>query len=176
MYYNNIYKGIPYILKQRTEMAEYFDVLKSIINKQNVPQDDIEKHFAGFMAVKWLSANPMACYTVNHLNSARGNKFIPKIAEYKFLKETIKLPKNTFLQFDKNDKDMQIILDVLVTEFRVGIENVQDYMKILGGERILKILNKHAQLLNTQTTDPKIIELRKAIKKKEKDLLKIKGY
>ena len=156
-------------------MAEYFDVLKSIISKSNVSEEDVDKHFAGFLAVKWLSANPMACYAANSLNSARGNKHIPKSAEYKFLKNVIKLPKNTYLKFDKNDKEMQIIMTTLTKEFSVGPDNVEDYMQILGGERILKILNKHAQLLNKTTTDPQIIELRKAIKKKEKDLLKMKG-
>lgn len=156
-------------------MSEYFDVLTSIINKKPVADDDVNKHFAGFMAVKWLSANPMACYAANTLNSARGNKFIPKIAEYKFLKNVVKLPTNTRLPFDKNDKELKLIMEILTREFKVGPENVQDYMKILGGEKILKILNKYAQWQNNQTTDPGIIELRKAIKKKEKDLLQMKG-
>jgi hypothetical protein len=97
-------------------MAEYFDVLKSIIDKKHIDQEDIETHYSGFMASRWLSANPMACYTVNLLNASRGNKFIPKIAEYKFMYNAIKLPKNTYLPFDKNDKEMKTIIEVICRE------------------------------------------------------------
>ena len=156
-------------------MAEYFDVLKSIINKKPIDPADVETHYSGFMASRWLSANPMACYTVNLLNSTRGNCNIPKMAEYKFLLNSIKLPKNTYLPFDKNDKDMKTIIDVISREFSIGENSIKDYINILGGARILKILEKHAQMTNNHTTDPRILEIRKALKNKKKELLKMKG-
>ncbi|MHB8097965.1 MAG: hypothetical protein ACYDD5_00035 [Sulfuricurvum sp.] len=156
-------------------MAEYFDVLTSIINKKEVSNDDVSNHFVGFMAIKWLSINPMACYVSNQLNSARGNKYIPKEAEYRFLKESIKLPKNTKLSFDKNDKDTKVIIDNLMSIYKTGRNTILEYMDILGGEKIISLLEKNAQLNNKYTTDPKIIELRSALVKKKNDLLNIKG-
>jgi len=156
-------------------MAEYFDVLTSIINKKEISEEDIGKHFAGFPAIKWLSINPMACYAANQINSCRGNKYIPNSAEYRFLKQVIKLPKNTRLSFDKNDKEMKIIIDNLKVYFKAGVTTTIEYMNLLGGERLIPILEKIAQINNTYTTDKNILDLRMALAKKNKDLLKIKG-
>ena len=155
--------------------SSYFEVLTSIINKKKISSDDINKHFAGFPAIKWLSINPMACYAANQLNSARGNKYIPKEAEYKFLKQSVKLPTNTKLSFDKNDKEMKVIIDALKVYFKTGNTTAEEYLNLLGGEKVIVILEKIAQLNNTYTTEKKIIELRMALAKKKNELLKIKG-
>jgi len=153
----------------------YYDVLTSIVNKKKIDDEYIIKNFSGFPAIKWLSINPMACYTANKINSVRGVRFIPSIAEYKFLKESIKLPKNTKLSFDKKDKDMDIITKNLMIYFKTNSRTVDEYKQILGGNRILKILEKISQPTNFHTTNKDIIELRIAIEKKRKELLNIKG-
>ena len=153
-------------------MAEFFDVLNSIVNKKEIQEDDIDKHFNGFIAIKWLSGNPMACYTANILNSTRGNDKIPKHAEYKFLKESIKLPKNTRLSFDKIDKDINVIINVIMNEFKVGKNTAKEYINILPSEMLLKIIEKHAQITNNYTTDPAILEIRKALTNKRQELTK----
>jgi len=156
-------------------MAEYFDVLTSIINKKQISEEDIQKHFVTYTTIVWLSRNPMACYAANQLNSCRGNKYIPKDVDYKFLKESIKLPKNSRLEFDKNDKEMKIIENAIRTYFKTGKSTAREYMAILGGKRIVEILEKMAQLNNTYTRDKDIIDIRNALVKKKKELLKIKG-
>jgi len=148
-------------------MAEYFDVLTSIINKKKIIDEDVNTHFTGFQAVKWLSVNPMACYTANQINSCRGIKFVPSIAEYKFLKETIKLAKNTRLSFDKSEKDINIIMKALVKYFKTNANTTKEYIKVLGNKRISEILEEIAQTSNKYCTDKEVLALRSAISKKK---------
>lgn len=157
------------------EELSYFDVLKSVITKIKVPDNDVEKHFVPFVTMKWLSSDPKTCYTINTLNTTRGLQFIPKKDEYIFLKKAVSLPKNKYIAFDKNDKEYDIILLAVASHFKCGKQTAKEYMKILGGERIIKILEKIAQINNTYTKDPKVLELRSALLKKKKEILKIKG-
>lgn len=155
-------------------MAEYFEVLNSIINKSHVEKEDISKHFVPFIAIRWLGSSARSCYDANALNSARGLKYIPKELEYTFLKEVIKLPKYTRLQFDKIDKEHFIIISFIMKEFKCGENVAIEYMDIMGGQRILKILYKYAHI-GGNTHDPEILDLRKAIIKKEEYIKNIKG-
>lgn len=157
------------------EELSYFDVLKSIVTKKKVPVPDIEKHFSGFMATSWVSRDPQSCYVLNKLNSAQGLKHIPKLAEYKFIKSMIKLPKNKYIEFDKPDKNMNIIIKALSSYFKCGRSTVEEYMQILGGPKIIKILELLAQLNNKYTTDKSILDIREALLKKKEDLMNIKG-
>lgn len=119
----------------------------------------------------------MACYTANMINTARGNKFIPKIAEYTFLKKAIKLPKNTFLKDNKNDKDLKIIETVISNYYSIGMVTARDYMKILGGDKIIEIIEKYLRV-NTKADKiggVKINDMRTALAKKKAELLKMKG-
>jgi len=156
-------------------MAEFFDVLTSIINKKPISDEDIKKHYTGFVTNKWLSNNPMACYVVNQVQSTRGNKFIPVEAEYRFLKNSIKMNNNTRLAFDKNDKCYNTIIETVKSIYNVGNTTAEEYIKILGGKRLVAILEKRAMLSNTHTSDNTILSLREAINNKKNDLLKIKG-
>ena len=156
-------------------MAEYFDVLNSVINKKQISDEDLKKHFVSYPTIVWLSKNPMACYASNQLNSCRGNKFIPKKADYLFLKGSIQLPKNTRLAFDKNDKEMKIIETAIKNYYKTGKSTAREYMKMMGGVRIITLLEKLAQLNNTFTRDKDILDLRNALLKKRNELLKIKG-
>ena len=157
------------------EELSYFDVLKSIVTKRKVSDTDIEKHFSGFMATTWVSKDAQSCYSVNGLNSAQGLNHIPKLAEYKFIKTMIKLPKNKFIEFDKTDKHMNIIIKALGSYFNCGKSTTEEYMQILGGAKIVKILELLAQVNNKHTTDKKILDIRMALVKKTKDLMNIKG-
>ena len=152
----------------------FFEVQNSIVNNKNISDESVKKHFVGFMAVKWLSMNPMACYVANTISSTRGNKYIPKEAEYRFLKNSIKLPKTTYLKDNKSVKDYNHVLGALQIYYAVGRSTMKDYINILGGERILIVLNK-LSMGNTSTTDAEIIKLRKAVALVKNDLLKIKG-
>ena len=157
------------------EEISYFDVLKSVITKRKVQDNDIDKHFIPFVTMKWLSKDPKTCHTINILNVARGLQFIPKKDEYIFLKRAVTLPKNKYIAFDKNDKEYNIILLALATHFKCGKQTAKEYMDILGGEKIVALLEKMAQINNKYTSDAKILELRNALQKKKKELLKIKG-
>lgn len=157
------------------EELSYFDVLKSVITKIEVPDEDIEKHFVPFVSMKWLSRDAKTCHSINTLNSTRGLQFIPKKDEYIFLKKVVKLPKNKYIEFDKNDKEYDIILLAIAVHFKCGKQTAKEYMKILGGEKIITLLEKLAQINNKYTSDAKILELRNALVKKKKEILKIKG-
>ena len=153
----------------------YFDVQASIINKKPITDESITKHFVGFTAVKWLSINPLACHTANVISSARGNKYIPKEAEYRFLKNTIKLPKNTYLKDNKTQKEYNIVMKALQGYYSVGRNTMNDYLSILGGEKIMETLDKLCINSNKMTKDASIIELRKAVAKVSTEFKKIKG-
>ena len=157
------------------EELSYFDILKSVITKIKVPDNELEKHFVPFVTMKWLSRDPKTCHTINVLNSTRGLRFIPKKDEYIYLKKVVNLPKNKYIEFDKNDKEYDIILLTIAIHFKCGKQTAKEYMKILGGEKIIALLEKLAQINNKYTSDAKILELRNALQKKKKELLKIKG-
>jgi len=157
------------------EEIGYFDVLKSVITKIKVDNDDVEKHFVPFISMKWLSVDPKTCYTINQLNSAQGLNHIPKMDEYLFLKRVVNLPKNKYIAFDKNDKEMDIIIHNIAMYYRCGKETAKEYMKILGSDRIIELLEKIAQVNNKFTTDKNILDLRNAINKKRKEIQKYKG-
>ena len=154
-------------------MAEYFDVLTSIISKKPISDEDVMKHFSGWHTMTWLSNHPRAVWEANIINSARGNKFMSKLAEYKALKGVIKIPRNTFLKADKKDKHSKVILDVLMKHFGIGKTTAVDYFNILSGEQVLKILDLYARK-NENQIDPKSIKevtkIRDAIASKKKTL------
>lgn len=153
----------------------YFDVLKSVITKQRIDEDSINKHFVPFMALTWVSADPKTCYETNELNTARGLSYIPKIDEYKFLRSKIKLPKNKYIPFDKNDKHYNTIVSVIADYFRIGKVTAEEYIKMMGGERVIEILEIIGQINNTYTNDKRILSVREALSKKKAYLKKIKG-
>jgi len=153
----------------------YFDVLKSVINKHRMDDEIIDKHFVPFMALTWISVDPKTCYETNELNTAKGLGYIPKTAEYRFLRNKVKIPKNKFIPFDKNDKYANTIISALANYYRVGKVTAQEYMKMMGGNRVIKLLEKIGQINNTYTTDKYILSVREALAKKKADLKKIKG-
>jgi len=153
----------------------YFDVLRSVITKQHIDEDSINKHFVPFMALTWVSADPKTCYETNELNTTRGLSYIPKINEYKFLRSKIKLPKNKYIPFDKNDKHYNIIVSVVADYFRIGKVTAEEYIKMMGGERVIEILEIIGQINNTYTNDKRILSVREALVKKKSYLKKIEG-
>jgi len=157
------------------EELSYFDVLKSVITKIKVFDNDVEKHFVPFVTMKWLSRDAQTCHKINVLNSTRGLQYVPKKDEYIFLRNVVNLPKKKFLEFDKNDKEQEIILSAIALHFKCGKQTAKEYMNILGGEKLIQLLEKIAQINNLHTKNSKILELRNALNKKRKELLKIKG-
>jgi len=153
----------------------YFDVLKSVINKHRIDDEIVNKHFVPFMALTWISVDPKTCYETNELNTARGLNYIPKLDEYKFLRSKVKLPRGKFIPFDKNDKHMNIIILAIADYYRVGKVTAQEYIKMMGGDRIIELLERIGQIHNTYTTDKYILSVRDALAKKKKDLKKMKG-
>jgi hypothetical protein len=125
--------------------SSYFDVLTSIINKKNISDGDVLKHFSGFAAIKWLSSHPKALYEANILNSARGVKFIKSLEEYKALKGLVQIPKNTYLKFDKTDKNLKTVLKTIQKHYSVGKTTAQEYYKILPLENITAILEQYSR-------------------------------
>jgi len=153
-------------------MAEFFDVMNSVSNKREVSPEDVNKHFTGFLYVRNYSIHPQVCYKLNFLNSAQGLNYIPKIAEYKFIRNSV--PRGANFKFDKKDKNYEIIVDAIMDEFMCGYNTAEEYMKMLGGRRIMDILNKRAMIDNPYVKDSKILALREAINKKEKEIKQIK--
>jgi hypothetical protein len=121
---------------------EYFDVLKSIIDKKQVPPEDISKHYAGVPAIKWLSANPMACYEANKINSCRGNKYVPAEAEYMYLKNAIKLKKNTYIPFDKKSEQNEVLIAAVAHYYKCSPEIAKEYLRILKKDEFIKISSR----------------------------------
>ena len=161
-------------------MSEFFEVITSVIDKKRISEEDILKHYNGFMVMNWLSGHPKAAWLVNSINSARGNKYIAKekLAEYKSIKYLIDLPKNTKISFDKKDKNQKIIINVLMKHYLVGKTTAEDYYKILGGNRVLVILELYARKneKNFGAAEMKFLnEIRGAITSKKKELDNLKG-
>ena len=153
----------------------YFDVLSSIINKNKIDDEDINKHFAGFQAIRWLSIDARSCHSINALNSVRGNKFISKEAEYRFLKNVIVLPRKTFLKAPKDNKDLEPMYTTLMKHFNCNRIQAEEYSNLLGGEALIKILEIYAMLNNSYIQDKDILELRKMLSTKKSEILQIKG-
>jgi len=152
----------------------YFEVLKSVINKNKIDEADIKKHFSSWQAIKWLADDAKTCYTLNMLNVCPGiNRSlhgIDTLTEYKFIKNTVNLPKNKYIPFLKNDKEMNLIIKYLSTYFKTGNETTKEYMRILKGDRLLTLLDKISYKGNRNVTNKNILELRNAITKKRKEL------
>lgn len=141
----------------------YFDVLNSIVNKKDIPDESVEKLFNPYMANTYLAdTHAAACYYTNQINSCRGSTKIPKIAEYKFLKNIIKLPPKTRLVFNKKEEHLKIIIKFLQKEFKVSKEGSLEYIKILGNN-LYNVLEPYAMLDNKYIKDPDIIDLRKTL-------------
>lgn len=138
----------------------YFDVLTSVISKKNISEEDIEKHFNGWQTMTLLMNHPKAVWEANQINSARGNKFITKAAEYKALKGLISIPKNTFLKSDKADKHSIVILNTLMKFFKVGKTTAVDYFKILPGKEITRILDLYARKNETHMNAKSLNEVK----------------
>lgn len=153
----------------------YFDVQNSIIKKTKVTDQEIQKHFSPFMAITTLSLDAKTCWQINSLNAAVGLKFIPKKAEYSFLYNTVKLPRNTFLKNEKSNKNYKLVIKELNKHFKSGTKTTEEYIKILGGVKIMEILDRISQKSNKYCTNPVLIKLRAAIQDIKKELLKIKG-
>jgi len=157
------------------ENISYWDVQKSVITKQRISEENIIKHFTPFMTITWLSVDPRTCYETNELNTAIGLKYIPKIDEYKFIRNKVKLPKNKYIPMDKNDKHWNIIILAVAEYYRVGKVTANDYIKMMGGPRIINLLERIGQIHNTYTTDKYILSVRNALVKKKTELKKLKG-
>jgi len=155
----------------------YFEVLKSVINKDRIEEKDIKKHFAAWAAIRWLADDAKTCYNLNRLNVSPGiNKSLHGInglTEYKFIKNSVKLPKNKYIPFLKVDKDMNLIIKHLSIHFKIGSETTKEYMTILKGEKLLTLLDKISYKGNKNVKNKNIIELRNAITKKRKELKQI---
>jgi len=137
----------------------FFDVLTSVINKKEMPHKDVKKHFSSFAAQKWLSSNPMAAWTANKINSARGSFNIPNTAEYLFLKSAIKLPKTTFLKFDKKTAAVDAIVEAFASKYNCNSQLARTYICLIPFNQFKQILDS-ASLYNADTRDPKILKLR----------------
>jgi hypothetical protein len=153
----------------------YFDVLKSVITKIKVDNEDIKKHFVPFMTMKWLSNDAQTCHIINTLNTGEGLKYIPKEDEYLYLKRVVRLPKNKYIAFDKTDKDMDKIISAIAKYYKTNNASALDYINILGGEKTIALIEKISQINNKYTTDKTMLELRIALAKKKKEIIKIKG-
>ena len=152
---------------------KYFEVMTSVVNKKRIPEEDILAHFNGWNTMSWLSSNPRAVHEINLLNSCRGNKYIGKLQEYKMLRGLVNIPKNSFINKDKVDKNQKVIIDVIRKHFKVGKMTALDYYKILKGEQIISILELYARKNEThfKAKDMKIVtDIRAAITAKKKIL------
>ncbi len=151
---------------------EYFEVMTSIINKKKISDDLVLQHFNGWGAMIWLSAHPKALYEANLINSARGNKYIDKLSEYKALKGIIKIPKSTFLKMDKLDKDRKIILKTIKNHFNVGNSTAEKYYNILNGRELIKIFERYSRLNENMMSAKElknVKEIRDILNKKRKE-------
>jgi hypothetical protein len=157
------------------EEVSYWDVQKSVITKKRISEDIIKKQFTPFMALNWLSADPKTCYETNELNTAIGLNTIPLINEYKFIKNVVRLPKNKYLPMDKNDKHWNIIISAIANYYNVGKVTANEYIKLMGGSRLISLLERIGQIHNNYTTDKNILSVRDALKKKKAEIKKIKG-
>jgi len=155
-----------------------FDIHNSLINKKQYTDDEINRLFTPFISLEWLSIHPKLAWELNAINSAKGLKYIPKIAEYKAIKYTINLPKNTRFKIPKSDKNEKIIIKTLMKHFNINKTIAKDYINILGGKKILDILELYARRTENRI-DAKSIkftkDLRTAISAKKQELNKIKG-
>ena len=155
----------------------FWEILNSVVSKKHISDEDIEKSFDSYMAMNMLKVHPQANYQANFLNTARGLKYISKhkTAEYKALRSLITLPKNTRLQGDKVDKHQEIILGVISKHYKVGTLTAKDYFKILGGRRIIALMELYARKGETKlsaTDKAAVMKIRTALTAKKRDLLK----
>jgi len=151
----------------------YFDVLKSVISKDNVSDENIIKHFKPFLVTKWLSASPQVVYEMNKLNRYKSN--LDVLAEYRFLKHSIKLPKSTFIPFDKKDEYMHVVIECIQKEYMVSKSVSKEYIYLMGGERVHQIMSRRCYFNEISIKDPYTLELRKITTKYKDDIKNLKG-
>jgi len=121
-------------ISKSNKKYSFFDILTSIVNKKNIPQDIIEKDFSPFVAVTWLSNNPTGLLVGNFLNASRGNSKIDNFNSYLFLKNGINLPKNTFIKFPKKQKEeieKSEILKAISIKYKLSEEKSKEYFEII---------------------------------------------
>jgi len=150
---------------------EYFTVMTSIINKKNISDELILQHYNGWAAFKWLSGHPQALYESNLLNTARGNKYIGKIEEYKTLKGLIHLKPNTYIKMDKNDKLLNTLIKLITTHYQVGKSTAKEYLKTLSYDELVKLLETYGRMNEnymSASDTKKIQEYRVILKNKNK--------
>lgn len=153
----------------KTQEPKYFDVLKSVLTKTHIDDVFVKKHFAPFLAIKWAAITPEMCIKLNTLNTAEGLNFIPKEVEYRYIKNTVNMPKNKYIPFPKGNQDYVLVLKYLAKYYLCNQDIAERYLKLQGKEKTLEILNKLAQTYNNYCTDPDILKLRKAIANLQKD-------
>jgi len=133
-------------IKPTRKPFTYFEVLQSVVNKREIPDEDVLRLYNGFLTIKYLGANIQACHQSNFINSCRGNLRVPKLAEYKALKNIITVPKNTYIKFDSGAKLSHEINLILQEHFHINSQLATVYAKALGFREVLKIVEKTARI------------------------------
>jgi len=144
-------------------MSDFFNTLSSLVNKKKIEKKSIEKDFSSYMAMSWLSNNMQAAYQANKFNILPLSSSMSKLVQYNFIKENIKIKRNTFIKFKKTDKDIEIIREAVARYYNVNNFRAKEYMKLLNKEEIRKILTTMSYSGNDYINDPFISNLRKAI-------------
>lgn len=116
----------------------FFDILTSIVNKKEIPDEIIKKQFNSFIALNWLSNHPAGLLIGNYLNASRGNSSINDFVGYKFLRNAINLPKNTFIKYSKKQKQEEL-LELIEKKYKCSYETAREYLEILPDSEIKKI-------------------------------------
>ena len=146
-------------------MANYFDVLTSIVNKKKMTEEDINKYFDSFMTTKYLSGQIQSAYQANKINCLPLLNKIPKKVQYELFKNTITIKKNTRIPFSKKDKDEEVILKAIAKYYNVNKERAKEYKKMIGNKETIKILTFMSYSGNDYINDPFVLEIRKVLKK-----------
>jgi len=160
-------------MKKIEKKVGYWDVMNSISNGKSIQDEDIEKHFKTFVTYRKFSNLPKACISMAQMY--RYKTPIPVVAEYRFLKHSSKYPKNLSLPNDKKDEYIHIVIKWIQKEFNVGEVSAKEYLEILGGKRIYRIMEKWSQFDERLIDDPNILELRKITTRYKNEIKSIKG-
>ena len=120
-----------------------YNIMKSAVDKKIKPSIEEIRKINSFFLIRYISNDPASIYIANALNC---NYKIPIEAQYKFILNST-LDKVAFINYPKkekliSDKDMKII----TRHFKVNEQVAKDYIRILGTEKIIAILDMYSHL------------------------------
>lgn len=121
-----------------------YNVMKSAVDRKIEPTLEEIKKINSFFLIRYISNDPASIYIANALNC---NYKIPIEAQYKFILNST-LDKVAFINYPKKDSLLkEKNIKIITKHFNISESVAKDYIKILGPEKVDKIIKMYKNIL-----------------------------